>query len=97
MTVVMDMLKGTPDDPKRTHHHPGRNLVAMSAKKRYQSPISLPDPGTDKAYPHSARSITELTFGELSPRKCPEDFHELREAFTRRSLRKKRGMPHDER
>lgn len=30
---------------------------------------------------HPVRSVAELTFGALSPRKQPEDFRELREVF----------------
>jgi hypothetical protein len=44
--------------------------------------VSSPDSETDDAHPRPAHSVAELTFGAILPRKRPEDFRALREAFT---------------
>lgn len=40
---------------------------------------------------HPVRSVAELTFGAFSPRKRPEDFRELREAFKEAIIEKEAG------
>lgn len=54
---------------------------ALGLKEGDKVAISLPDPGTQEVHLHPVRSVAEMTFGALSPRKRPEDFRELREVF----------------
>ncbi len=54
---------------------------ALGLKEGDKVAISLPDPGMQEVHLHPVRSVAELTFGAFSPRKRPEDFRELREAF----------------
>lgn len=53
----------------------------MALKEADKVAISLPDPEKQEVHLHPVRSVAELTFGALSPRKRPEDFRELRETF----------------
>ena len=54
---------------------------ALGLKEGDKVAISLPDPRTGEVHLHPVRSVAEMTFGALSPRKRPEDFRELRETF----------------
>jgi AbrB family looped-hinge helix DNA binding protein len=54
---------------------------ALGLKEGDKIAVSLPDPETQEVHLHPVRTIAEMTFGAVSPRKRPEDFRELREIF----------------
>lgn len=54
---------------------------ALGIKEGDKLAVSLPDPKTGTISLRLARSVADLTFGAIAPRKRPEDFRELREAF----------------
>jgi antitoxin PrlF len=54
---------------------------ALGLKEGDKVALSLPDPVTQEVHLHPVRTVAELTFGAVSPRKRPEDFRELREIF----------------
>lgn len=54
---------------------------ALGLKEGDKVAISLPGPEDQEAHLRPVRSVAELTFGAVKPRKRPEDSRELREAF----------------
>ncbi len=65
---------------------------ALGLKEGDKVAILLPDPGSDEIHLHPVHSVAEVTFGAFSPRKCPEDFRELREAFKQAIVEKEMRM-----
>ena len=60
---------------------PAEIRQALGIKEGDKVALSLPDPETWAVSLRLVRSVADLTFGAVSPRKRPEDFKELREAF----------------
>jgi AbrB family looped-hinge helix DNA binding protein len=54
---------------------------ALGLKEGDKVAISLPNPVTREVHLHPVRTVAEMTFGAVSPRKRPEEFRELREIF----------------
>ena len=54
---------------------------ALGLKEGDKVAVSLPDAETPHASLRPVRSVAELTFGAVPPRRCPEDFAELRRLF----------------
>lgn len=67
---------------------------ALGLKVGDKVAISLDTEGTLHAKLRPVQSVTDMTFGSITPRKRPEDFKELRELFmedaTKRDERTKR-------
>ena len=54
---------------------------ALGLKEGDKVAIALSDPENGEATLRPVRSVAERTFGAVTPRKCPEDFKELRRLF----------------
>jgi AbrB family looped-hinge helix DNA binding protein len=59
---------------------PAEVREAWGLKEGDKVAVSLPDPETQEVHLRPIRSVAELTFGAIKPRRRPEDFRALREA-----------------
>ncbi len=53
----------------------------IAAIEEEKTVVASPDSERGDVHPRPAHSVAELTFGTILPRKRPEDFRALREAF----------------
>ncbi len=60
---------------------PAEIRKALNLKQGDKVALSLSETGTAEATLRPVRSVAEMTFGSVKPRKRPEDFQELRQMF----------------
>jgi AbrB family looped-hinge helix DNA binding protein len=60
---------------------PAEIRKALKLKQGDKLAISMSETGQGEATLRPVRSVAELTFGSVTPRKRPEDFVELRQMF----------------
>jgi antitoxin PrlF len=60
---------------------PAEIRKSLGIKEGDKVAVSLGDPETSPVVLRPVRSVAEMTFGAVSPRKRPEDFRELRRQF----------------
>jgi len=60
---------------------PAEIRKALNLKQGDKVAVSVSETGKPRAILRPVRSVAEMTFGSVTPRKRPEDFRELRELF----------------